>query len=79
MKGSCSAYDYGDDLDVGLPFSRSMHVHSLPEGLVDVKNMVYDFEYVGVGGVFTFYDLESPSTGICVVFFKASLRVDVVA
>ena len=55
-----------------------MHVHGLFEGLVYVVDMIYDCGYVGVGGVFAFYDLEASAAVVCIVFFKVALRVNIV-
>ena len=66
MKGSGSANDDWDDLDVC--FQCAMCLQCKSKGFVNVIVVVDDCLYVAVGGVFAFYDLYLSSSAICGVF-----------
>ena len=61
-----SVYDYWDDFDIC--FWCAMALKSLFKRLIDGVDVVYDFLYVFVGGVFAFNKLELSSSFVGMVF-----------
>ena len=78
MEGASSADHNRDDINVAFP--SAVLSYCLPQGVLKLRDTGYYFIHVLVGGIFTFYDLESTAAVIVRVRSEASSnRVNIVS